>query len=235
MKLNFGYGHADFRVRKAHHHVAGLPQITICYLADLHLNGYSSLLVEQLIESIYNDKPDLILLGGDYVDTNKGWPFFERLLEACHACCATFAIAGNHDRFFGLARIRAAVETSGVHWLEQGVSQLNLKNCRVDLYGEIPERRSNEASLSIAVLHEPVDSKALENKCELAFAGHLHGCQFVLMNRNHGLYPGKWFYRNNFTEFRKGSFAYFISRGLGDTLPIRLNCPHEYLRVTCGE
>jgi hypothetical protein len=45
------------------------------------------------------------------------------------------------------------------------------------------------------------------------------------------LYPDKLFYHNNFTERQIRELAYFISRGLGDTLPFRVNCPREVLRV----
>jgi hypothetical protein len=114
-------------------------------------------------------------------------------------------------------------------------SFINIAGNTILLYGGfIPTTLPVANTLSIAVLHEPVSPEKLKHRCHLAFAGHLHGCQFVFWQHGNDLYPGKLFYRNNFIERRIGRFAYFISRGLGDTLPIRFNCPREIVRVVVG-
>ena len=139
---------------------------------------------------------------------------------------------GNHDRFYGTKRIQQLLDAHGVSWVDQRLLALTINGNLVRLHGGyVPEAAAPAGCLTLVVLHEPVDVERLEGKCHVALAGHLHGCQFVFWERGFNLYPGKLFYRNNFIERRMGRLAYFISRGLGDTLPLRVNCPREVVRV----
>jgi predicted MPP superfamily phosphohydrolase len=64
------------------------------------------------------------------------------------------------------------------------------------------------------------------------FAGHLHGGQCVLAMHRERLYPAAWFYRWHGLRFAEGRAVLLVSRGAGDTLPIRFNCPREVILCT---
>ncbi|HYC78851.1 MAG TPA: hypothetical protein VEI02_14595, partial [Planctomycetota bacterium] len=65
----------------------------------------------------------------------------------------------------------------------------------------------------------------------VAFAGHLHGGQCVFFRRGARLYPGAWFNRWTGLRFDVGATKLFVSLGLGDTLPLRWNCPREVVTL----
>ncbi len=222
----------EFLVRILRHEAPLKTPLAICYLSDLHFNGRSLQMANDLIRYLKSDIPDLILLGGDYLDTRSGEPHFAKLLSASSALCPTYAIGGNHDRFYGLDRIKELCSSNGAVWLKKEPVIIDVMGTDVCLHGGyVPSFAPPAETLSIVVLHEPVNPERLIGMCHLAFAGHLHGCQFVFWQRGFDLYPGKFFYRNNFLEWRDDKLAYFISRGLGDTLPLRYRCPREVVRV----
>jgi predicted MPP superfamily phosphohydrolase len=63
----------------------------------------------------------------------------------------------------------------------------------------------------------------------LVLAGHLHGGQCVLATRRRRLYPAAWIYRWHGLRFAEWGAVMLVSRGAGDTLPIRFNCPREVI------
>lgn len=222
-----------FQVRTVYYDWPGASRpINVLYLSDLHFNRWSENYGKRIIASVCTEKPSIILLGGDYVDERKGLAFFEELVIACSSCCSTYAIAGNHDVFFGLAEIQGIIEKQGGIWLENKSISVTVAETILTLHGNVVNKPvTTIESLQVAVLHEPRSFDHLTNEYDLAFAGHLHGCQFVLWEQDKSLYPGKIFYPNNFIESETSDLTYLISRGLGDTLPLRYNCPYEYLKV----
>jgi predicted MPP superfamily phosphohydrolase len=60
-------------------------------------------------------------------------------------------------------------------------------------------------------------------------AGHLHGGQCVLATRRGRLYPAAWIYRWHGLRFEEAGAVMLVSRGVGDTLPVRFNCPREVI------
>jgi len=49
-----------------------------------------------------------------------------------------------------------------------------------------------------------------------------------------GLYPVKWRYKWNILDKTYGRCYYILSKGLGDTFPIRYNCRRDAILVTFG-
>ena len=76
----------------------------ILFLADLHYSRFVPLsLISDAIALGIEQKPDLILLGGDYVlfDMSLNFSAFSDVLSPLAECAPTFACFGNHDRPHG--------------------------------------------------------------------------------------------------------------------------------------
>jgi predicted MPP superfamily phosphohydrolase len=95
---------------------------------------------------------------------------------------------------------------------------------RID--GAITGAASNEPRVFCA--HYPsVFPEAAAAGYRLVLAGHLHGGQCVLATRGGKLYPAVWVHRWHGLRFVDRGATLLVSRGGGDTLPVRFNCPRE--------
>lgn len=86
----------------------------ILFLADLHYSRFVPLsLISDAIALGIEQKPDLILLGGDYVlfDMPLNFSAFSNVLSPLAECAPTFACFGNHDRPVGTEKNHLIGET----------------------------------------------------------------------------------------------------------------------------
>ncbi len=230
MKLAIG-ANDHFEVRHEQYPSGIAASFSILYLSDLHLNRLGKSIISKIITKINELNPDIILLGGDYVDSRKQLVYLDTLLQALSKRKNVFAIAGNHDYRFGISTIRQIMEANNIGWIENASATISIHNSTIQIDGSKPCIKKSKADFSILCLHQPVDIKRFKDQYQLAFAGHLHGCQFVLWQNDKGLYPGRFFYKWNLLEKREGNCRYFISKGMGDTLPARYNCAKEMIFV----
>jgi len=234
MTLEIGYNH-PIEFRNYSYPFGPLAGKRIVYVSDLHYHLLSHRRVSNNIQQVRRLKPDIILLGGDYVDTPLGLPHFQRFVASIGAA-PIFAIAGNHDKPY-LHRIRRIVEKAGATWIHNKSAILQLGMLRISIDGTRPalagphEQSAYLSDLSILCLHQPIDVAPLAHRYNLIFAGHLHGGQIVLWQTPAGLYPVRWAYRWNQLALQYGACRYLISKGLGDTLPIRYDCRRDVIVI----
>ena len=227
MKLEIGHT-AHFSIREEEILFSKTKKCKIMHLSDLHLNKYSQKKVENMIDFIEKSTPDLILLGGDYVDTKKGLIYFNQLLRCLSKQKNVVVIPGNHDLFFGKDLIMQLVNNQSINWLQN--SEINfLINGKSLVVSDIPSHIHSEESLRILLIHNPKEIMKTQDNYDIAFAGHLHGSQFVFWKQNQCLYPGRLFYKYNRLKMKTKGLTFFINKGLGDTLPIRYNCSKEII------
>ncbi|WP_426492578.1 metallophosphoesterase [Hymenobacter sp. 102] len=231
MKLEIGYNH-DFEVRAETYPTANGPNFTVLYLSDLHLTRWSGPTIRKLEQTITRLNPRLLLLGGDYVDCAQGLRHFARLLEFLADREFVFAVAGNHDIFFGVERLKPLAERNNVVWLTDTATDITLDGHRVRISSSPDAVQTSGVDIHILCLHKPLDINTVRYLPDLVFAGHLHGSQFVFWQSAKGLFPGRLFYRWNMLKTTVGHCLYLISKGLGDTLPIRYNCRKDVVFVT---
>ena len=234
MKLEIGYNQPP-EVRSYRYTFGPLAGKRILYLSDLHYHRWSRQRVDRHIRMIQEIHPDILLLGGDYVDTPFGLPCFRELVGSIGMAIPAFAIAGNHDRPY-LRRIREIVVGAGVTWLHNECTLLRLGRQAIRIEGtrpvEVKGPADPPAPFSILCLHQPIDVRPIAHRYNLIFAGHLHGGQIVFWQNSQGLYPVRWRYRWNQLSLEYGQCHYLISKGLGDTIPIRLDCARDVIVVT---
>jgi len=229
MKLEIGYHH-PFEVRKYSYPVPGSSGLKILYLSDLHYNRFGQRLAETLCEEIEKIHPDIILLGGDYTDSQMGLYYFQGMMDAISHFPNIFAICGNHDRP-RVQQTRNVIEACNGTWLDKSAATITAGGLTIHIDGGAPATPSGTADLRILCLHRPIDVAKFAHHYQLIFAGHLHGGQAVLWSTNNGLYPGRLIYKWNRLSARLGNCQYLISKGLGDTLPIRYNCKKDAILV----
>jgi len=198
--------------------------LRVLYASDLHLGRRWTWAVPgQLVRAAREAAPDLILLGGDLADKRRALPALRECVRALADMAPVYAVPGNHDERAGLAAVRAAVETGGGHWLpDRPIEGLLRIDGRVD--------SAAHAGPRLLCTHHPGDFPAAAAAgYALVLAGHLHGGQCVLATRRGRLYPAAWVYRWHGLRFAERGAVLLVSRGAGDTLPVRFNCPREVI------
>lgn len=230
MKLETGYNQ-PFEIRKEVYLANSQTGFDILYLSDLHFNGFTKGMISKIGLAIHELNPSIILFGGDYIDSKKGLVYLNELLSSISGRANMFAIAGNHDYFFGIKKVEKVFLENNVIWIEKKSIHLDLENIRIRIDGNIVYKEAGTEDFSILLLHKPKRLHQFKNYYNVAFAGHLHGCQFVFWKSGNNLYPGRFFYQNNFLKDRQANCDYFISKGAGDAIPVRYNCKRDILLV----
>ena len=240
----FFYGRHELSVTRATLAARGLPAglegIRIGMLTDIHRSALVSHDdVARAVALTMEQKPDLIVLGGDYVtwgDRNFVSPVAEALapLAAPHG---VFGILGNHDDDHDMP---AALARGGVQILKDARTRLTIRGESLDLAGirfwtkrqmDIAPLLRGSAAATILLAHDPrriVEAVALN--VPLVLAGHTHGGQVVLP------IVGAWAAQKFPVAegiLARGGTTMFVSRGIGTIyVPVRVNCPPEVAILT---
>lgn len=218
----------------------GLAGLRIGLITDVHHSKWVSIDdIAVAVGALMSQKPDLIVLGGDYV-TWGNRRFVQPSAEALSALSAphgVFGIIGNHDDDHDMP---AALSARGVHILKDARTRLTINDSTLELVGirfwtkkaaEISTAMRGAQGTVVLLAHDPrrlTEAEAL--KIPLVLSGHTHGGQVVLPLA--GAIAA--------TEFpvvsgiaRRGGTTIFVSRGVGTVyVPVRFNCPPEVAVLT---
>jgi hypothetical protein len=200
----------------------------LLYVSDIHLrNGRCGTLCRQVLEAVAGSDPDVVLLGGDLVDSASKLDALSHLVESILEVAPVLAIGGNHDRLVGIDLVRDAIAHGGGEWIHDRAARIRFGDRVIVVTG--PEAESTAAGdVRILCAHDPrVWKTSRDAGYDLVLAGHLHGCQLVAWEYRDRLFPGALFYRYCFSSHRRGSTRLVVSRGVSDLLPIRWRCPRE--------
>lgn len=224
--------------------VSGLPLshagLRVGFLTDLHrsMTGTHEM-AARAVELLMAERPDLIVLGGDYVtwvDHRYMTPAAEALapLSAPHG---VFAVLGNHDDD---REMPAALAAHHIAVLRDARTRLTINGEILDIAGlrfwthrvaDITRVLRGASPNCILLAHTPkrlVEAAALS--VPLLLSGHTHGGQIVLPGlgaiaaREFPVIAG---------AARRQNTAVFVSRGVGTVyVPVRISCPPEVAVLT---
>ena len=235
-----GYERHHLGVTEASLPVASLPPalngVRIALLTDIH---HSALVgaddVRAAVDLTLSLKPDLIVLGGDYVTFSDRSKYVGPApLSAPHG---VFAILGNHDDDKDMA---SALTHRGFTVLKDQRTRLTLRGEKLELAGirfwtrkiaDLDRILRNAADTVLLLAHDPRRlAEAAALKVHAVLSGHTHGGQVIV--------PGVGaIYKTRFPILhglgRQANTSIFVSRGIGTVyVPVRINCPPEVALVT---
>ena len=240
----FAYERHDLELTESSLPVSGLPEaldgLRVGFITDVH---HSRMVpaddVVHAVTLANSAKPDLIVLGGDYVtwgDRNYVQPVAE-LLKPLQAPFGVFAILGNHDDDHDMP---AALTRNGFTVLKDQRTRTMIRGEALEFAGirfwtrrtvDVARVLRRAKDTVILLAHDPrrlADAALLDVPAVLS--GHTHGGQVVL--------PGIGaIARREFPVIagngRQGNTNIFVSRGVGTVyVPVRINCPPEVAIVT---
>jgi hypothetical protein len=242
----YGYAHerTALGLTRATLPVSGLPHaldgLRVGLLTDLHRShSLSQAMAVAAVDCLMAERPDLIVLGGDYVIFGDR-QFIEPAADALGRLSAphgVFAVLGNHDDDRDMP---AALTRRGIEVLKDARTRVALRGEALELAGIQFWTRRVEAlarllrgatATTVLLAHDPrrlVEAAALD--VPLVLSGHTHGGQIVLPGL--GAVGARRFPVVAGTAHRENT-TIFVSRGLGTVfIPVRLNCPPEVALLT---
>ncbi|MCR8929353.1 metallophosphoesterase [Priestia megaterium] len=262
LTTSFGYTYAKYieprRLQIVRHTITSknIPKsfngIKILQFSDIHLGlSYDLLQLEQLMVTINNLKPTLILFTGDLMDVPNEYPHPERIppiLQRLQAPLGKYAIYGNHDHGgYGTNIYKQAIEDAGFRLLVNEVDTVFMPDksyihiCGLDdiMLGN-PQYEGTLGQLqpdifSIAMIHEPdVAVKAAPFPVDLQLSGHSHGGQIQIPFYGPLITPPfGTVYPEGMYEVGDSKMKLYVNRGLGTTrIPFRFLATPEITLFT---
>lgn len=236
---------------------ADAPQrpVTLALMTDTHLSGpdNSPERMARIVAQINALRPDLILLGGDYIGDAKGGRIYDARASIApfaglRAPLGVVAVLGNHDsaskknrRALNEADWRAAFTALGITLLEDGAVRrgpLAIGGLR-DVYTRRIDMPATLAAMarvggaSVILSHGPDVFPALPDAPSLTLVGHTHCGQVALPFAGIVYVPSRYGTRYACGRYRLGARQMIVAGGVGTSgLPIRLLAPPDIWLIT---
>jgi predicted MPP superfamily phosphohydrolase len=241
------------RLEVARHEVVLAPHkrlaqpLTLAFASDFHAGPTTHpAMFDTLLEQLRRERPDVLLLGGDYVSFDAAnIAGLRDFLEQARAPLGVYAVLGNHDVWNGSAEISAALAAAGIEVLVNRNVALpgpfgQVSICGIDdPWTGAPSAAATfegAGAVRVYLMHSPDGLWHLRGEgFDLGFAGHTHGGQIVRSNgaplkRPSGPYSREYTH-GRFEIPDKGPL--FVSRGIGCAgIPLRVRANPELLICT---
>ena len=219
----------------------------IIQISDFH-NTKSKILTKNLINEIKKQRPNIIVLTGDLIDSNRlNVDIAINFIQSINDIAPIYFISGNHEASINnYSKLKELLIKNKVIILDNKTEILKLNNSQINLIGiDDPQMAHKPYSLdseiikvqlnnlnydasnySILLSHRPeVFNTYVDNKIDLVLVGHAHGGQiripFVggLIAPNQGIFP-----KYTSGKFVEDKTTMIVSRGIGNSiLPFRIN------------
>ncbi len=178
----------------------------LVFVTDIHHGPYLSLRrVRALVARINGLRPDLILLGGDYIHRSAAYitPCFAELRDL-QAPLGVFGVLGNHDHWAGADAVRTAMVAAGIKPLDNAALWLQRGEAKVKLggVGDFLEDRQeigptigdvHREDFVILLTHNPDYCAGLAtDRVDLVLCGHTHGGQVTFFGLWAPLVPSRY-------------------------------------------
>lgn len=218
--------------------------IRITMISDLHEKCFGKN-NRKLIEKIESTMPDIIVIGGDVVDTfGVVGGSYEPLFKALPKIAPTFLVLGNHE--YSARRdmeISGTAQNCGITVLDDMCVEFSVGSDTVNIIGLSDYYRENVISQTLAqrldlvpvtdfvhrynilLSHRPAELESIADRgIDLMLSGHTHGGQMRLPFLGGVFTPhsGRLFPRYDMGFFGIDNMDLIISSGLGaSTIPLR--------------
>lgn len=214
----------------------------IIFISDIHHGPYFSIQrVEKLVKRINNLKPDIILLGGDYVHREAEYitPLFDEF-KKLEATYGVYGVLGNHDHWEDATLTRKLMHRNGIQICDNMSYWVSIGNDSIKIggVGDLWEDKQNLSKTTsdvkpsdycILISHSPDYIETMSSDCvDLVVAGHTHGGQVSLFGLWAPIVPSKYGqkYRYGLKTFEHTQT--YITSGVGTiTPPLRFFCRPE--------
>jgi len=219
----------------------------IAFLTDLHTSPLvPRWWLERAVEQANALRPDLIALGGDFLDDDPHYiAALADILRPLRAPDGVVGVLGNHDHYVGAQGVREELVEAGVRELFNSAVILERRGDRLAIAG-VGDLDNDVIDFDRAVSAIPSDVPRVvlshdpdvfawwppKRRLDLMLAGHTHGGQAYLPLVGPPYVPSQFGFRFLKGLMRDGDRQVYVSRGVGVSgAPFRWGCPAELTLV----
>lgn len=220
----------------------------IVQVSDLHDATFGDK-QQRLVNKIQQTKPDMIVITGDIIDSNRyNLQNSLDLIDQIVKISDVYYVTGNHEVATNdVEKIKEELMARGVRVLsnetvtvERAGETISLTGIDDPLMGEVASRmiadsRVPSDAFTVLLAHRPEDFQAyVDAGIDVTFSGHAHGGQFRIPGIGGLVAPGQgYFPKYTAGIHEQGQSKLVVSRGLGNSIiPIRLFNLPEIVVVT---
>lgn len=225
----------------------------IVQVSDLHNAAFGNN-QERLIKKVEQEKPDVIFITGDLIDSNRyDLDTALLLVDALVDMSKVYFVTGNHEIAANkIDEIKKALVERGVIFLENQSVEWEIEGETIQIAGihdplmdpsykdeEYTRNAINNAALNdsftLLLAHRPEQMAVYaESGIDVVFSGHAHGGQIRIPGIGGLFAPGQgWFPRMTKGIFKNTETQLILSRGLGNSgFPLRIFNFPEIVSVT---
>jgi len=249
----------NFYIEVTHYEVSSpkLPDsfegFKIVQISDLHNENFGNK-QSSLIEKVRMEKPDLIIITGDLIDSSH--PDLDsvmNLILGIKDLAPIYFVSGNHETWLDPAlyeSLKLNLSSAGVIILENSVIDFkNSANESIKILGlnessspsyalDLMSSQVDDSDFTLLLAHHPEDFELyVSYGIDLVFSGHAHGGQMRLPLIGGLIAPDQGF----FPKYTSGLWTLdkttlIISRGLGNSIiPIRFFNGPELITLTLNK
>lgn len=220
----------------------------IIQISDYH-NENSKRLNDTLIKKIKEEKPNIIVITGDLIDSRRtNVDVALEFIKNIKTVAPIYYVTGNHEDITndysilkkGLLNERIRILENETEVISIGESFINLigiddSNSEYSCENNLSFSNYSTDTYNILLSHRPeLFETYKKNNIDLVFTGHAHGGQFRIpfiggvVAPNQGLFP-----KYTSGVFTRESTTMIVSRGIGNSIiPFRINNNPELVVVT---
>jgi hypothetical protein len=232
---------------------AGLNGLRVGALSDLH-GGVPHMglrAIARAVDRLNDERPDLVLLLGDYVDASPLWggrlapEVIAEELARLQAPLGRFAVLGNHDWQRAPGRMWPALEAAGIPVLENRAVPVDAPGGRLWVAGlaDMRRRQPNVAATLadvpddprepvLLMAHDPDLHPRVPARVALTLSGHIHAGQVAIPLVRRPAIPSRYGERYARRHHVDDGRRLYVSSGLGTSgMPIRLLAPPEVVAL----
>lgn len=218
----------------------------LVFASDFHIKKNQQNRLKSIVNLINSSYPDIIVLGGDFVngydrEDNIQPAEMTKELSKLRAPYGVYAVVGNHDRWYGVERVKSVLKNSGIMLLLNENKQIKLQSKKFFLAGaddpltgepDIKRALKNSKKPVVFVTHSPDIFPQIPSGVDLVLAGHTHGGQVVVPFIGPVVVPSEYGSSYAFGKIESNGKVMIVTKGLGTSvLHVRFNCLPEIVVV----